>query len=126
MTATEPSITLALLRIVGALALVTSLFLGGAWLFRNWQRLAAARTGQPRRLQVLEARSLGQRHSLFVVGYDDQRFLLASSPTGVAFLSHLAAPDTPDTTPAAAAPSGFDRLLTQASGRAGVTGPQRA
>jgi len=32
--------TLPLLNVMGALALVIGIFLGGVWLFRNWQRLA--------------------------------------------------------------------------------------
>ncbi len=77
-----------LLRTLGALAMVIALFLGGAWLFRNWQRLAL-RPGQNPQLHVLEVRHLGQRHALYVVGYHDQRMLLAASPTGVSLVSHL-------------------------------------
>jgi flagellar biogenesis protein FliO len=82
---TAPSI----LRVFGALALVLGLFLGGAWVFRNWQRLAVR--GQGPRLNVLEVRSLGGRQALYVVGYEEQRFLLASVPTGISLLTHLPA-----------------------------------
>jgi flagellar biogenesis protein FliO len=37
----------------------------------------------------LEVRSLGARHALYVIGYAQQRFLIAASPTGVTLLSHL-------------------------------------
>jgi flagellar biogenesis protein FliO len=76
------------LRVFGALILVTAIFLGGVWLFRNWQRLAIRKGGAPK-LNVIEVRSLGQRHALYVVGYDQQRMLLASSPAGVTLVSHL-------------------------------------
>ncbi len=77
---------------MGALALVLGIFLAGVWLFRNWQRLAV-RQGNPRRLNILEVRPLGGRQSIYVVGYEQERFLLASSPAGVNFLTHLPAAD---------------------------------
>jgi flagellar biogenesis protein FliO len=73
---------------MGALALVLGIFLAGVWLFRNWQRLAVQR-GRAPKLNVLEIRSLGGRQSIYVVGYEQERFLLASSPAGVNFLTHL-------------------------------------
>lgn len=83
-----PDAGLSLLRVFGALALVIGLFLGGAWLFKNWQRLGVSR-GRAPKLNILETRSLGGRHSVSVIGYEDQRFLVASSPAGVNLLSHL-------------------------------------
>jgi len=76
------------LRVFGAFLLVTAIFFAGVWLFRNWRRFTVSRTGEPR-LRVVEAKSLGQRQAIYVVGYDQQRMLLASSPAGIAFLSHL-------------------------------------
>jgi flagellar biogenesis protein FliO len=38
---------------------------------------------------LLEVKSLGQRQAIYVVGYQQQRMLLASSPAGVTLLSHL-------------------------------------
>lgn len=86
-----PDAGASLLRVSGALALVLGLFLGGAWVFKNWQRLAIQRGRQPR-LNILETRSLGARQAVFVVAYERQRFLVAASPAGVTLLSHL--PDT--------------------------------
>lgn len=83
-----PSAAPSLLRVLGALSLVLGLFLTGAWLLRNG-RIFALRRGKATRLQVLESRSLGGKHGLFVVGYEDQRFLLGSSPAGIQMLSHL-------------------------------------
>jgi len=76
------------LRMGGALLLVIGLFLTGVWLFKNWQRFARRRGALPK-LNVLEVKSLGPRQAIYVVGYEQQRMLLASSPAGVALLSHL-------------------------------------
>ncbi len=75
-------------RVMFMLAVVLGLFLGGVWLFRNWQRLTIHR-GQAPKLNVLETRSLGGRHALFVVGYEHERFLISSSPAGINMLTHL-------------------------------------
>jgi len=83
-----PEAGVSLLRVTGALALVLGLFLGGAWFFKNWQRLSLPR-GQAPKLNILETRSLGARQAVFVVGYEKQRFLVATSPAGVNLLSHL-------------------------------------
>jgi flagellar biogenesis protein FliO len=83
-----PSIGFSVLRMIGALCLVFSLLFGGVWVFKNSARFAPGR-GRAAKLKVLESRSLGHRHSIFVVGYDNQRILLSTSPTGVTMLSHL-------------------------------------
>ena len=75
------------LRVFGALAVVIGLFLAGVWIFRNWHRMSAQRG--PNQLRILESRSLGGRHALHVVGYQDQRLLLACSPQGISLVSHL-------------------------------------
>ena len=82
--------TFSLLRIFGSLLLVLAVFFGGVWMFRNWQR-SSGHAGRPSKLQVLEMRSLGNRYSVFVVGYEQQRLLVASSPAGVTLLDHLPA-----------------------------------
>lgn len=106
---------LSVLRVFGALALVLGLFFGGVWVFKNWQRLTVQR-GRAPRLNILETRSLGGRHSIFVVGYDQERFLIASSPSGVNLLSHLPGAAAEGETPAAGkdvpAPS-FAQALAQ-------------
>jgi len=85
-----PEVSFSVLRLLGALLVVLAIFFGGVWLFRNWERLVRAR-GLPRKLQVLEMRSLGNRHALFVVGYEQRRLLIASSPSGVTLLDRLPA-----------------------------------
>ena len=93
-----PEAGVSLLRITGALALVLGLFLGGVWVFKNWQRLALQRQHQPK-LNILETRSLGARQAVFVVGYEQQRFLVAASPAGINLLSHLPEADAAETAP---------------------------
>jgi flagellar biogenesis protein FliO len=85
-----PDTPVSFFRVMGALALVIGIFLGGVWLFKNWQRLAIQR-GRAPKLSVLECRSLGGRHAIYVIGYEQERYLIASSPGGVNLLSHLPA-----------------------------------
>jgi flagellar biogenesis protein FliO len=87
-----PDTSLSVVRVFGALALVIGIFLGGVWLFRNWQRLAVRRGNIPK-LNLLETRSLGGRQTIHVIGYQQERFLIAASPTGINLLSHLPAAD---------------------------------
>ena len=109
-----PDASLSLIRVIGALALVIGLFLGGVWMVRNWQR-AGGQGGRTAKLAILETRSLGNRQAIYVVGYERERFLIASSPGGVNLLSHLAtaADGEPATgTGGTPAPS-FAQALTQ-------------
>lgn len=85
-----PDPTGSLIRILGAFVLVIGIFLGGVWFFKNWQRITIQR-GRTPKLNVFETRSLGGRHAVYVVGYEQERFLIASSPNGVNLLSHLPA-----------------------------------
>ncbi|HLH52289.1 MAG TPA: flagellar biosynthetic protein FliO [Verrucomicrobiae bacterium] len=93
-----------LLRVLGALALVLGLFLGGAWVVRNGRWNAFSR-GKTTRLNVLESRSLGARQALYVVGYGQERFLVGSTPAGINLVSHLA-PAQEGEPQAPAAPNG--------------------
>ena len=85
-----PSAEFSLLRVVGALALVVALFLLGIWCYRHWQRLTLSR-GRAPKLSILEVRPLGNRTALYVVAYERERLLLASSPGGTQLLTHLPA-----------------------------------
>jgi flagellar biosynthetic protein FliO len=87
-----PDMGASMLRVMGALVLVLAIFLAGVWLFKNWRRLTLRRGAAPK-LSVLEVRSLGQRQAIYVVGYEQQRLLLASSSAGVTLLSHLPSAD---------------------------------
>lgn len=108
-----PDAGVSFLRVMGALALVIGIFLGGVWLFKNWQRLALQRGHAPK-LSILETRSLGGRHAIYVIGYDQERFLIASSPGGVNLLSHLPAATAGDTSAPAGTPPTFTQALSQA------------
>ena len=88
VTTALPETGASIFRVFGALIFVIALFLGGVWLFRNWQRFAVKRVGGAK-LSLIEAKSLGQRQTLYVVGYQQQRMLLAASPAGITLVSHL-------------------------------------
>lgn len=96
-------------RVCGAFAFVVALFLGGVWLYKNWQRFAVKK-GRGARLCLIEARSLGQRQAIYVVGYQQQRMLIASSPAGVTFLSHLPSAEDGEQETAPANPSFTEAL----------------
>jgi flagellar biogenesis protein FliO len=111
LPAAGPSI----IRVLGALALVLGIFFGGVWLFRNWQRLTIQR-GRAPKLNVLETRPLGGKHALYVIGYDQERFLLSASPTGVNLLTHLppaTGAEAATDAPAPTAPPSFAQALTK-------------
>lgn len=77
-----------LLKLVAAFSVVIGVLLLGAWCFRKSRLFSLYRTG-PAQLRILETRSLGYRNSLFVVGYQDRRYLLAASSTHVNLVSQL-------------------------------------
>ncbi len=108
-----PDASLSVIRVFGALTLVIGLFLGGVWVFKNWQRLAVRR-GHVSQLQIVETKSLGGRHALYVVGYQQQRLLLASSPSGVTLVSHLPAADASEVEPEKVSSENFMHVLQQA------------
>lgn len=96
-----PDVGASAIRALGALAFVLALFLGGVWLFRNGQRVVWRKNGAPR-LAILESRPLGNRIAIHVVGYENQRMLIGSSPAGLNLLSQLPS-CTAEPEPAAAA-----------------------
>ena len=111
-----PDAGLSVVKVFGALALVIGIFLGGVWLFRNWQRLAHQR-GRAPKLNLLETRSLGGRHTIHVLGYEQERFLISVSPVGVSLLTHLptatetADPATTPVTPGASFAQALSQVL---------------
>jgi flagellar biogenesis protein FliO len=109
-----PELGMSLIRVFGALFLVLALFLGGVWMFRNWQRFATP-NGRAPKLNVLEVRSLGGRQALYVIGYEKERYLLSSSQTGVNLVTHLPpADDVPATAAETPQPAmAFSQVLTQ-------------
>lgn len=107
---TVPSVGLSVVRVFGAFALVIAVLLGGAWFVRNFQRLTRSR-GHPGKLNVLEVRSLGARHALYVVGYEQRRFLLAAAPSGVSLLTGLPDAEPAEVRPPEPAGPAFAELL---------------
>lgn len=107
-----PDVGPSIIRVMGALALVIAIFLGGVWLFRNWQRLTRQR-GRTPKLNIIETRSLGGRQALYVVGYEQARFLITSSPAGVSLLSHLPDAGAEEAAVEASSPPPFSVALTQ-------------
>jgi len=108
-----PGAGLSAIRTLAALAFVLALLFGGVWLFRNAQRLAWRKTGVPR-LAILESRALGNRFALHVVGYEQQRLLIGSSPGGLSLLSQLPpASDVRAEAAPGAAPGSFSQRLLE-------------
>jgi flagellar biogenesis protein FliO len=93
-----PNAGASVFRVCGAFIVVVAVFLAGVWLFRNWQRLTVRKSGGTK-LTLIEVKSLGQRQAIYVVGYQEQRMLLASSPAGVTLLSHLPSAEVEKTAP---------------------------
>ena len=103
-------------RMLGGLAFVLALFFAGVWLFRNWQRVARLRNKS--RLRVIEAQSLGPRQGLYVIGYEQQRFLVGASNAGVSLVSVLPAVTSEEERSAEpVVPVSFALLLQNALGR---------
>ncbi|MEK7675867.1 MAG: flagellar biosynthetic protein FliO [Verrucomicrobiota bacterium] len=113
LAAPKAEIGFSLLRVGGAFALVLALFFGGVWCFRNWQRMTRSR-GRVPKLNVLRVKALGARQALYVVGYEQQRLLLASSPQGITLVSHLPAAASGEPAPAVIS---FSEAMHQALGR---------
>ena len=100
-----------LLRVLGALILVLALFGLAVWCVRHSQRLGLGLRPQAR-LRVLETRSLSYRHSVYVIAYDQQRFLVGTSPGDITLLGRLP-PAEPAATGDAPPPASFAGVLRQ-------------
>ena len=114
-TFTAPSMGAAVFRMIGALVFVLALFFGAAWLFRNSHRFKGGSTAN-RKLQVLEAKSLGPRQAIYVVGYEQQRLLIGATAQGLTLLTHLPEGSAQTEAPAVVSVS-FGDALMQALGR---------
>lgn len=115
-TAPLPEVGASVVRVLGGLLFVLALFLGGVWLVRNWQRVVVRR-GQAPKLHVLEMKSLGNRNAVYVIGYEQQRLLLSSTPTGVTLVSHLpnAEPGEVASSPSPSFAEALQQVLTRKS-----------
>ena len=85
-------------RLFGALLLVVALFLGGAWFFKRSKFFSMVKPVEAH-LKIAESKNLAARHSLHVVTYGRQRFLIADSPVGTQFLAQLDEPPADETNP---------------------------
>ena len=90
-----PDTSASIFRVCGAFIFVVALFLAAVWVYRNWQRFAVQKSGGAK-LSLIEVKSLGQRQAIYVVGYQEQRMLIASSPAGITLLSHLPSAEGPE------------------------------
>ena len=108
-------VTSSFIRVLGALFIVFAVFFGLVWLFKNWQRVVVRRGSAPK-LGVLEVKSLGARHSLYVIGYEEQRFLISSSPTGTTMLTQLPSAQPGEEIPASTTPA-FGDVLARVIGK---------
>lgn len=113
---TLPDTGASVLRVVGALLLVLALFFAGVWFFKNSGKFIGG-PAQAGKLRLFEAKALGHRVALHVVGYDRQRFLVASAPTGVTLISAL--PDADPNEAAPSAPPSFAEALQKVLQRPG-------
>ena len=77
-----------LVQLIGMLLLVLGLFAAFAWSVKRWRLLPQMR-GAQNRLKILETKPLGQRNSLMVVGYGEQRFLIGTNNAGIQLLGQL-------------------------------------
>lgn len=110
-----PSAAYSAARLIGGFALIGALLFAFAWFARRGV-FPGLKGGGNARLKVVEARSLGQRHALYVVGYGSQRLLVASSPGGVSLLTHLPEARPGEEADVPATPT-FAEALMQAVGK---------
>ena len=96
VTSDSGGLTEVALRLFGALLLVVALFLGGAWFFKRSKLFSLVKPVEAH-LKIAESKNLASRHSLHVVTYGNQRFLIADSPAGTQFLAQLDEPPTDET-----------------------------
>ncbi len=111
-----PDASVSVIRVFGGLIFVLSLFGVGIWMLRRAQQMGF-KLGSAPRLRVVETRSLGYRHSLHVVAYDQQKFLIGTSPGTITLLSELPPTDPAATETPTAPPANFSTVLKNLLGR---------
>lgn len=111
-----PDTSVSVIRVFGGLIFVLGLFGVGIWMVRRAQQLGF-KLGAVPRLRVLETRSLSYRHSLHVVAYDQQKFLIGTSPGTITLLSELPAAEPAATDAPVAPPASFSTVLKNMLGR---------
>ncbi|HEY1171668.1 MAG TPA: flagellar biosynthetic protein FliO [Verrucomicrobiae bacterium] len=108
-----PSLTSSLIRLVGGLFVVFGVFLGAIWLLKRAPMLGR-KAGDTRKLNVMESRNLAPRQALYVIGYERQRYLVASTPTGISLLTALPAAETDEAPSDKVTTASFTEALMQA------------
>jgi flagellar protein FliO/FliZ len=112
----EPLSLAAVLQIVTALALVTALIVGAAWVMRRFGRLP---TGGNSRLRMIGGIHLGQRERIIVLQAGDEQLVIGVTPGCIRTL-HVMTPGEDDGQPANQNQGGFlSRLNRELAGRAG-------
>ena len=76
-------------RMMGYILLFGAVAVAGFYFLKNGFAFNLNRSNEPKKLQVLEMRSLGNRQFLLVVGYEEQRFLLGVTPGKIDYLCTL-------------------------------------
>ncbi len=105
------------IRMMGALVIVFALVLAAAWAFRRSRLFGLVGTGS-NHLRVLESKTIGARHTLHVVAYGEQRFLIADTPAGTNLIAPVNAPSGSAATEAAPASGTFaEKLRTLIDGK---------
>lgn len=103
-----------LFKMAGAFIFVVSIFVLGVVLFKRSRFFSIYKSG-PAQLKILETKPLGYRTNLVVVGYNQHRYLLAVSATGVSLLSPL--PDSETKTETANSNPSFSEQLNSVTER---------
>jgi flagellar protein FliO/FliZ len=83
-----------ILRMFGGMLLVLAVMFAAVWALKRWRFLPGANGGKAH-LKLVESKTIGARQSIMVVGYDEKRFLVATTSQGVSLLTNLpdAAPE---------------------------------
>ncbi len=98
------------IRTMGAFLIVIALVLAVAWGFRRSKLFGLVHAGSSH-LRILESKSIGARHTLHVVAYGEQRFLIADTPTGTNLIAPVEAPAASPVTEPVPAPGTFAEKL---------------
>ncbi|MEJ5347468.1 MAG: flagellar biosynthetic protein FliO [Desulfosoma sp.] len=83
-----------ILKTLGSLVLVLGLLLGGLYALRRWGQKFIKGSGTGR-IDILERRYLGPKHSLLLVRVAEETLLLGLSPQGLTYLTAVGLEGTP-------------------------------
>jgi len=89
-----PEMGSASLKALGALGLVLALILLLAWLARRYLRFLPQGSGRGDSIQIVSARSLGPKRSVYLLEVEGRRLLVGSAEAGVSLLKDFAGSDS--------------------------------